>query len=453
MQYIGSVTVRLYAKELYKRSALNHLVFLSLEKSLIGNWLRIIRGIGEYFYDQKQTHVFHLWTEFVSNYYYENRTGKIDTLIEFRNNVRHGSAGLNEENFQKIRSTFFAFLEELAFISEYSLSCFKDQVILSKNDTSDKISLAPLLEKGAKEGEYVFKIAGDKGIQKDVFFSTLGFAIEYADYIKGVQGIYKVPEKNKDYRCLEMNFDELLQYEKILITGIPYSGKTSFALHLDLYVKSSKTIIPYVIDGSPVYISPLVALKSIYNSLLCKLGMEVDCNFKGKTSIDILRALENTLLANKNEQFIIVIDGVFDWKSQYIIDNYEQWNYLFHYDFPKNFTLIVTALKNFPVVAFYDFIFDISNLMPFNYEPTEALFEKIMRAFSIDEEWEKTVIYALSTSEEALASKEIAKMLNLFTPKVEKFLYTIRPLLKKQGNGYEIYHPLLKCYIKNHIKI
>ena len=223
-------------------------------------------------------------------------------------------------------------------------------------------------------------------------------------------------------------------------------------------------------------IRPSVALRTFYRTLCDQVHKSSSVPKKQQQLIQHLCELATQ---NPQKKFVIAIDGLFSifvkewWKKE--------WLTILGSDYPQNMVWIVTACPGEPVPQFYDTSIDIPQIAPQSFsevfpqhdaqkvmaytlgyakfvwlyvkdgensERQKRYFAKWLRQYNPNDEQKKVLAFLAQTAK-YLSAKDIAARLQIFTPKVERFLGEIDILMNETEDGYTTYHPALAAYLQD----
>ncbi|WP_372369717.1 hypothetical protein [Candidatus Uabimicrobium sp. HlEnr_7] len=494
IQFNGIVATALYRNSTIRKEALDHAIFMSFEKSFFGSWLYLARKIGEFFYDNDytQTH-FSEWISFLQQYAYDKELISLSSdLLQFRNDVRHGSAAQNPNFVKKIVKKIEVFHSKyFIFLTNYPLCLSIDQETyqIDYSGKSEKISVnfvAALCDKKTKQYLDIFPFASwDNKNQilvlhnapknKRQFYSNFGIEDRYDEFLQQKEGINQ-QSTTHEIQFTNCVFDKINtaiknNKNKIVVWAPPGGGKTYVAQNIN-HGKSCH----YVIEESPLKIRTSTALKTFCRTLYQKMQKPIEV--KNKKIEQLIASLKSLAQEFPDEKFTIVVDGLF---SVFVKEWWQkQWLSILNQDYPQNLVWIITACPGEPVPPFYSAdinipLIDVNSLCK-NFPKHDAqkimsytlgypkfvwfyvkygensilqqrYFSKWLRYYNPDEK-QQEVLKLLAQTPTYLSPKEIAATLQIFTPKVERFLGEIDILMDEKQRSYTTYHPALASHLK-----
>lgn len=489
IHFSGIVATALYRDYAKKNVAIDHSIFMSFEKSFFGSWLYLARRIGELFYDKNYsaTHFVH-WIEFLQKYAHDKTLISLSSeLLQFRNDVRHGSAAQNAQFAMDIvKKIEFFHREYLSFLPKYTLCISIEDAkykiedgelqprtcggVTALCDQDHYLNLHPFV---SWDGKVLVLHNAPK--KKEAFYDAFAIAERYHEYLQQKEGI--TPKQQKDDTHFASRIFEHINVamedgkRKIVLWAPPGGGKSYVVRHLPF-----TTMCTYSIDDSPLKIRPSVALRTFYRTL-CDQVQQPSC--VPKKQHQLIQHLSELATQHPQQNFVIAIDGLFSvfvkewWKKE--------WLTILSNDYPQNLVWIVTACPGEPVPQFYDASIDIpqidarsfSEIFPQhdaqkviaytlgyakfvwlyikdgeNSVRQQRYFAKWLRQYAPNDE-QKQVLYFIAQTAKYLSAKEIAARLQIFTPKVERFLGEIDILMNEKDNGYTTYHPVFATYLRD----
>lgn len=475
LHFSGIIATALYRDCKMQNTAIEHSIFMSFERGFFGSWLYLSRKIGEYFYDTNHCGFFEKWIQFLKKYGSESDFIELcSELLAFRNDVRHGSASQNAKFVanivEKLNILHDAFFE---LIQNYLLSVDSETGSVFMLDGETKLQLSPFVI--WNEEKEIFTLQ-NVGKSKKEFYETFG--INYASYIKDKQGDGDTQQKRKKMHFKTVLFDEIRESiksgkRKLVLWAPPGGGKTYALNHLPF-----ENVCYYNIAESPLKIKPTIALKT-FSRHFQNLFIPEEKKINTKSIEENLSFLIKIFKKFPEQQFVIAIDNLF---SVFVKDWYQDaWLPILNKEYPENVVWIVSACLGEPIGHFYDTSIDIpkikqeSILMHFNEEATKRAysyskgnpkllwlnlknpeentkqylyFNKWLRAFHV-KKWQQKILTYIARQPEAVSVKKIATDLQIFTPKVERFLHEIDILMDITSDGrHLLYHPSLAEYLE-----
>ncbi|BBM82591.1 hypothetical protein [Candidatus Uabimicrobium amorphum] len=493
IHFTGIVATALYRDYAKKNVAIDHAIFISFEKSFFGSWLYLTRRIGEFFYDENYTAThFIRWVDFLQKYGHDNDLVALSSdFLQFRNDVRHGSAAQNEQFATHIvQKIEFFHREYLSFLHEYDLGISVEDEKYQVNSAGELhprtlgnqttlcdqevyLNLSPFVSWDQEDKILALHNAPKK---KESFYDDFAIGDRYKEYLQQKDGISSTVQEQPNKHFSTPIFEQINSTiaegkNKIVLWAPPGGGKTYVIRNLTFPV-----LCQYSIEDSPLKIRPSVALRTFYKKL-CD-HVQQACSVPKKQQ-QLIQHLCELAKQHPQQKFVIAIDGLFSifvkewWK--------EEWLTILGSDYPANIVWIVTACPGEPVPQFYDTSVDIPpiNTQSFaeafpqhdaqkviaytlgcakfiwlcvtageNSVLQKRYFGKWLRHYAPNED-QKRVLSFLAQTSQYLSAKEIAASLQIFTPKVERFLGEIDILMNEKNNGYTTYHPVLAAYLKD----
>ena len=505
LPYLGSVAIALYRDLAPRASALEHQLFLTLERPLLGKWRWLIRAIGEHFCDHCLEHPgWRPWLDYLREYARGAWFDLWEDLVRFRNEFRHGSAALNQEIIAGLQRELLAVLASIAFCRDFPIWAWSDQATYLCQGTvpqpmpwNDEIparvwlasgqfslAVAPLLSL-TPELELRCQTPG-ADLAPQEFYQQLQMQPDYADFCRQRQGDYQPPANCSQQ--VQPWPPLLITAPKILLSGEPGAGKSWIISNLAYLLTGKPMVVSYLIAASPLKIMPLVAMKTLVQALTLTGMLAGLARPQGDKLAAWLEFIRDWARQNQHQQIIIGIDGLFAPQTPPLSPRQqEHWHEILAADYPANICWLVTATRGYRVPRFFSQVIELGptpmaptdldaeqlrrldNLARGNWQVRQAYlkqpqsigadlplpddlsryFDRLLRCLPIIFSWQRNTLALLAQKDAPWSLQQLARHQQIFTPKMEKFIDSIRVVLIEEPQGYRLYHPLLSQYIRS----
>ena len=472
-QFLGIASISFYIRHFPEKESVDHFIFCGLERPSLGIWLLLLEKIGAHLSEVEGGEEFIEWRDFL-RIYDDERRQLFRFFLEMRNDARHGSASLNKRYFREIETKLGKLTQKISFLSNYRLQKHSEEIGLFHKTSEAMLSLHPFMESDSEK--FIFQFPSKKKPEK--FFQFWKMEKRFQKYLQIQEGIIEPKTKSAQFRIEQkIDLSPLTFPSKILVNGIPGSGKTDFVFHLEKYMNQNVSILKYFVSESPLKISALIMLKH-FLKILTEKSIEDFQNEKFTTQVENLK---NFLQKNSHQKFLFAIDGLFSTHTPFLGNERDRWLYFLGQSFPENTILLLTATSGIKVPRFFDHQFTIPPISQEQFqknfpekekfceeargnprilqeilssekiysEKLSLYFKKLFRELKIYKAWQKKALYHMISYKDFLSVKELAAKVEKFTPQVEKFLQGTMPLLEKRKNLYRIQIPILKYYVKD----